>query len=106
MSLPELRYKPRASTDRIGNLVDTLLRETIKPAQTRLEPLEEAWEQIVPPGLAAHCRVRGLGSGQLRIGVDSPVYMYELQLCSQDLLEALQRRCPQSGLRRIKLTLG
>ena len=106
MSLPELRYKPKAATARIGNLVDTLLREFIKPAQTRLDPLEEAWAEIVPPGLAAHCRVRGLVNGQLRIGVDSPVYMYELQLCSQELLETLQQRCPRSGLRRLKLTLG
>lgn len=106
MSIPELRYKPRASTTRIGQLVDALLRESIKPGQARTDPVLEAWNRIVPPGLAGHCRVRGLSNGLLRIGVDSPVYMYELQLCSQDLLEALQRRCPQSGLRRIKLTLG
>ena len=106
MSIPELKYKPRASTARIGHLVDTLLRESIKPAQTRLEPLAEAWNRVVPPGLAAHCRVKGWGSGQLRIGVDSPVYLYELQLCRQDLLQALKQSCPRSGLREIKLTLG
>ena len=105
MSMPELRYKPRASTTRIGKLVDTLLRESIKPGQARIDPVLETWSRIVPPGLAGHCRVRGLSHGVLRIGVDSPVYMYELQLCSQDLLEALKRCCPRSGLRRIKLSL-
>ena len=106
MSMPELKYKPRASTTRIGDLVDTLLHKTIEPAQTRLDPLAQAWDEIVPPGLAAHCHVKGLVSGQLSIGVDSPVYMYELQLCSQDLVQALQQRCPRSGLRRLKLMLG
>ncbi len=104
--MPELKYKPRESTTRIGHLVDTLMHKTIEPAQTRLDPLAQAWDEIVPPGLAEHCRVKGLVSGQLRIGVDSPVYMYELQLCSQDLLQALQQRCPRSNLRRIKLMLG
>jgi len=106
MSMPELKYKPRASTTRIGHLVDVLLRKTIEPGQTRLDPLAQAWDRVVPPGLAAHSRIKGLVNGQLRIGVDSPVYMYELQLCSQDLLQTLKQECPRSGLRTIKLMLG
>lgn len=106
MSIPELTYKPRGSSVRLGRLVDTLLHETLKPAQTRLDPLAQAWDSVVPAGLARHCRVKGLVNGQLRIAVDSPVYMYELQLCSQDLLQALKQCCPKSGLRKIKLTLG
>ena len=106
MSLPELRYKARENTRRIGDLVDTFMERSIKPGQKRLSPVFEAWLAIVPPGFAPYCRVKGVVKSELRIGVDSPVYLYELQLCSQDLLKALQEKVPGAGLRRIKFMLG
>jgi len=106
MSLPELKYKARENTKRLGDLVDTLMERSIKPGQKRLSPVFEAWLAIVPPGIVPHCRVKGVVKAELRIGVDSPVYLYELQLCSQDLLKALQERVPKAGLRRIKFILG
>lgn len=106
MSLPELRYKPRANAKRLGDVVDRIMQRSVHPSQKRLSPVVEAWSSTVPPGLAPYCRVKGVVGSELRIGVDSPVYLYELQLCSQDLLEALQEKVPRVGLRRIKFILG
>jgi len=106
MSLPELRYKVRPNTKRLGDLIHTIMERSIKPSQKRVNPVVEAWLSIVPPGLAPYCRVKGVVKAELRIGVDSPVYLYELQLCSQDLLKALQEKVPRAGLRRIKFILG
>ena len=106
MSLPELSYKARENTKRLGELVETLMEKSIKPGQRHVDPVCAAWLDIVPPGFAAYCRIKGLVRSELRIGVDSPVYLYELQLCSQDLLKALQERVPKAGLRRIKFMLG
>ena len=106
MSLPELRYKVRPNTKHLGELVQRIMERSVKPRQKRISPVVEAWLSIVPPGLAPHCRVKGVVRSELRIGVDSPVYLYELQLCAQDLLEALQEKAPKVGLRRIKFILG
>jgi hypothetical protein len=106
MSLPELRYKTWPNTKRLGELVDTIMRRSIKPNQKRINPVVEAWLSIVPPGFAPYCCVKGVVRSELRIGVNSPVYLYELQLCSQDLLKALQEKVPRAGLRRIKFMLG
>ena len=106
MSLPELRYKARKNEKRLGDLVNSVMERSIKPGQKRLGPVAEAWLAIVPPGFAPYCHVKGVVRSELRIGVDSPVYLYELQLCSQDLLKALQERAPKAGLRRIKFMLG
>ncbi|MHC4494517.1 MAG: hypothetical protein ACYSYM_01700 [Planctomycetota bacterium] len=38
--------------------------------------------------------------------VDSSSYMYELQLCSSELLEELQQQCPKARLTRIKFTVA
>ena len=106
MSLPELKYRVRPNTKRLGDVAHTVMERSIKPSQKQLGPVAQAWLSIVPPGLAPYCRVKGVVRSELRIGVDSPVYLYELQLCSQDLLKALQEKAPKSGLRRIKFILG
>ena len=106
MSLPELSYKAAENTKRLGEVVNALMERSIMPGQKRVNPVVEAWLGIVPPGFAPYCRVKGLVRSELRIGVDSPVYLYELQLCSQDLLKALQEKVPKAGLRRIKFMLG
>lgn len=106
MSLPELTYKTKQNAKSLGELVDKMMERSIKPNQKRANPVLEAWLSIVPPGFAPYCRIKGVVSSELRIGVNSPVYLYELQLCSQDLLKALQEKVPQAGLRRIKFMLG
>ncbi|MCF7974332.1 MAG: DUF721 domain-containing protein [Phycisphaerae bacterium] len=106
MSLPELKFKARENTKRLGELAETFLERSVKPGQKHLSPVFDAWQAIVPPGFAPYCRIHGVVRSELRIGVDSPVYLYELQLCSQDLLKALQAKVPEAGLRRIKFMLG
>ena len=107
MSLPELTYKTKESaTVRLGEVVDALMNQCIGPSQCRLDPVREAWLRIVPPGLAGHCRIKGVSRGELRVGVDSPVYMQELQWCHGELLKELQTQVPRAGLRKIRFQLG
>lgn len=104
-ALPELKYNPKKREGVVGDLVASLMKDIVEPHKTRLDPLVEAWRETVPPGLRPHCAVKALTGSQLLVHVDSSADMYELQLCTQDLLEELKRRCPQAGLRTIKLTL-
>jgi hypothetical protein len=66
----------------------------------------EAWEQVLPGSLRAHCRIGGLSGGCLRIVVDAASYMYELQLCKTELLRELQRLCPGTRLHRMQVTMA
>jgi hypothetical protein len=78
----------------------------LAPMYERCTSVGEAWEQVLPAGLRAHCRIGGLSGGCLRIVVDAASYMYELQLCQTELLRELQRLCPGTGLRRIQVGLA
>jgi len=68
--------------------------------------LGEAWAQLLPPEMVRHCRVVDLSAGQLTVEVDSPSYMYELRISSQQLVEHLRQECPEAKLRAIKITLA
>ena len=103
--LPELKYNPKKGEAVVGDLVASLMKDIVEPHKNRLDPLVEAWSETVPRRLRPYCRVKALTGSQLLVRVDSSADMYDLQLCMQDLLKALKKRCPQAGLRTIKLTL-
>ena len=105
VSIPELRTKTKNRAAQLGDLVRSLMQD-IEPQKERLDPIVAAWCKCVPPGLGEHCCIRGFNRGILQVSVDSPVYMFNLQMCCNDLVIELQRMCPQSGLRNIKLKLA
>ena len=106
MSLPELTYNRTPRTSRLGEIVKTIMETQIKPIQTRMDLVREAWSRIVPPGLLSHCRIQEVKGSILKVSVESSAYRYELQLCSQALLKELQFQVPQAQLRSIKLIIG
>ena len=91
---------------KLGDTIREVLDERISPQQDRVSAAVEAWQRLVPVGLAQHCRVTGLTGGVLKIVVDSSSYMYELQLCRCELLNELQRECPHSRIRKIEPAVG
>lgn len=78
----------------------------LAPVHKRCTSVGEAWDQLLPPGLRTHCRIGGLKGGSLRVTVDGPSYMYELQLCKTQLLEELRRLCPGTGLHRLQIGMA
>ena len=93
-------------TAKLGDVVKQLMTDRISPKQARSELIAEQWEDLLPAELQSHCRLEGLSAGQLKVTVDSPCYMHELRLCSSQLLQELQQRCPQARIDRIKLAIG
>lgn len=91
---------------RLDQAVRELVDEQISPLQARYSQVAEAWSQLLPAQLAGHCEIVELSGGQLDVRVDSPSYMYELQLCSSELLKELQRQCPKARLTRIKFVVA
>jgi hypothetical protein len=89
---------------RIGELVTGFV-DRLGPVHGRYDSVAQAWENLLPGALRAHCRVGGLTNGCLKILADGSSYLYELQLCRAPLLEELQRLCPSAKIRRIDVAM-
>ena len=76
--------------------------DQISPRQAQFSEVVEIWHRLLPAELCGHCEIIDISGGQLKVQVDSPSYMYELQLCSSELLKELQRQCPRVRLTKIK----
>ena len=90
----------------LGQVARQLLDERISPQQARFSEIAEVWGRLLPAELCGHCEITDISGGQLTVKTDSPSYMYELQLCSSELLEELQRLCPRVRLTKIKLVVA
>ena len=94
------------SAVRLDQAVQKLVEEQVLPRQARFSRVMEVWERLLPAPLAAHCEITDITAGQLDVRVDSPSYLYELQLCSSELLDELQRQCPKVRLTKIKFSMA
>ncbi len=63
-------------------------------------------ERLLPAELSKHVKVTNINNQTIYIAVDNPSYLYELKLCQEDILTYIQRNCPSSRIRKIKLSLG
>lgn len=100
------RSRKKYSTIRLGHVAQQLMAEQISPRQTKFGPVAELWSQLLPAEISRHCEIVDISGGQIKVQVDSPSYMYELQLCSSELLEELQQQCPKARLTKIKFVVG
>ena len=102
----EQQEQRRAKTTVLGDLVKTLIDRRVGPQHAKFGSLEEVWEQLLPAELSGHCELTGVYGGQLKVRVDSPAHMYELKLCSSELISELQQQCPRAGIKNIKFVIG
>ncbi|MHC4655630.1 MAG: DciA family protein [Planctomycetota bacterium] len=91
---------------RLGDVTRELMENRISPQQAKFAPIAELWNQLLPDELRRHCKIGGISGGQLKVLVDLPVYMYELQLCSTELLSELQQQCPRAHIKKIKFVVS
>jgi hypothetical protein len=95
----------RSEACRIGDLVCGFV-ERLSPVCSRYESVGQAWEELLPTGLRAHCRIAGVSKGCLKVAADGSSYLFELQLCKAVLLRELQRLCPAARVRRIEVGMA
>ena len=102
------RSLPKRRSDTASRLGDVLggMIAPLQAAQKKTAQIEEEWFGIVPSHIAGHCRIQKVEKGQLDVAVDSPVYAYELRMCSRDLLRQMRQRCPRLGLKTIKVNVA
>ena len=92
--LPEIGSRTRPqSAIKLGDIAVKLLENRISPLQAKYGQLADAWNQLLPQQLREHCRLADFSAGRLKVTADSSAYVYELQLCSSELLKQLQQQC-------------
>lgn len=90
----------------LGDAVRELMDSRISPQQAIFSSVSEVWAHLLPAGLGEHCEITGIIGGELKVQVDSPAYLYELKLCSPELVDELQSRCPKARIKGIKFVLA
>ena len=95
------RYRPHRLSDLVGDLMTTY-----EQRKDHADPVLTAWQRVIPPGLAEHCRIASVAGSCLRVVVDSPAYLYELKLCREELVRSMQDLCKRPRITILKLTLG
>jgi hypothetical protein len=101
------RKTPKSySPPSLGQVAQQLIDRHISPLQARFSNINNVWRGLLPAELGGHCEIIDISGGQLTVQADSPSYVYELQLCSPELLKELQRQCPKARLSKIKFVVG
>ena len=90
----------------LGSLVGEYIKHRVLPLEGRGALAADAWSDLVPATLREHCTLDGISAGRLKVMVDSPVYLYQIKLCSRELLEQLQRQCPRAQIKNIEFVVG
>jgi predicted nucleic acid-binding Zn ribbon protein len=85
-----VRRRPSSGFEEIGSLVPRVLRDLGLTETARVMQIAGRWEEVVGPGLAAHCRPTALRGEMLEVTVDSSVRCQELQLSKPRILADLQ----------------
>ena len=105
-SLKNQRRKVRADrTARLSDVLDQFMARRVEPQHKKFAKIPNVWNELLPAELARHCKLDEIADGCLKVLVDSSAYLYELRLCSSELLSQLQYRCPSARLRKIRFAI-
>jgi hypothetical protein len=95
-----------SKTEKLGDVVNRILKEQIVPKQAKFSRLIDCWEEILPSELVEHSYIENITAGQLIVRVDAPSYKYELQLCGDEILQQLKTRCSAARIEEIKIVIS
>lgn len=93
-------------TDRLADSVQQLLQNHIQPARRVFVDVTQCWDNLLPDGLARHCKIVQISNGHLKVQADSPSYLYELKLSGSEILQHLQSCCPRARIKKLDFVVG
>jgi len=106
--LVKIKKQHRAKHEEPAKLGDTLtmLLSRITPLADKFTKVDEYWNRSLPEEVKRHCRLGAVSGSLMEIIAESPSYLYELRLCSRQILKELRVNCPAAGIRKIKVIIG
>lgn len=90
--------------DAIKDIVAQVIKDIA--AQRRLEgtKIERLWENVCDPADARHTKIKGLKNDVLWVDVESPVWLYSLNIKKRKILERLREEVDE--IKNIRFKIG
>ncbi|OPY07528.1 MAG: hypothetical protein A4E68_01744 [Syntrophaceae bacterium PtaB.Bin095] len=98
------RYRP-ARLEKMGDILQKVLRKHRIPVQTADQGLRKTWMDAVGPKIAAYTRPEAVRRNVLFIKVANSVWMQQLHFLKQDILEKINRANAQNPIQNIFFSL-
>ena len=83
-----------------------LLLDKGPPGALPFPALFGGWQELAGPSLAGHCRAYEVRHRCLLVECDHPGWMQLLLIQKKPILAKIRQRCPQLGMRDIKVRVG
>jgi len=96
------QYRKKPTERGLGQEIFAYLQQHSK-AFEKNAPLVDLWKTIVPAQLAGFCRLDKRVGNVLYIQAMPGPYMHQVKMLSAELLEAIRRTIPRSGICSIKV---
>jgi len=97
-------HKRQAS--RLDMVVERYIQRRVLPLENKYASIADVFGELVGAEIHSHCKLSGVFGGQLKVLVDSPVYLYQMRLCSPALLEQFTQLCPKARIKNIRFVIG
>ena len=98
---------PQHGPRRIGDYVKFFLKKSGLDTRVKVLGVGPAWEQALGDSrLSAHTRAGTVRSGILKVVVDAPVVLTELNFRRRELAKKLVELVPDAGIRDLKFVIG
>lgn len=105
--LVDHRTKRRSdSTVKLADSISSLMNGRISPQQERYMAAADALDQVVPASFRSRCKIAEIAGNTLRLKVNSPVYLYQLKVCEEALLEQLKKNRAIAKINKILIAVG
>jgi hypothetical protein len=97
---------PQDKAVKLGDAINQIVESYITPRQRKFEVVSGLWKQLLPAELSQHSKIVDISAGQMKVLVSSPIYMYELRICSSEVIDEISSLCPQVRIKNIKFAIG
>lgn len=102
----EKQPSPNREIRGIGEILADVLEGLDEPVPETVLVLRDAWSELAGPQISRHSRPIALENFTLRICVDHPGWLAEIERTKRLLLRKLQAGYPSLGIRQLQLELG
>lgn len=98
---------PSPGPRRLGDYIKFFLKKSGLDTRVKVLGIGAAWAQAVAdPRLVSHTRPGTVRSGILKVVVDAPVVLQELNFRRRELSKKLVELAPDAGIRDLKFVIG
>ena len=82
--------------DNIGDIVKNIIGRMAQRQPDAQHQLEQAWTEILDDKKRAHTRLIGIRDGKVSVLVDSPAWLYQMNINKETILKKLRERIPKA----------